>query len=167
MAAVDRVRPLGLSYGEGLERLLAETRHVQQVVDIGRPIEGPKIYPAGSRRLQGETTLPLLCAGDAAMCYDPVSGQGIIKALRSGIFAAYTIGDFLQNGDVRGLSRYRLMLDREFISYREALRGYYTQESRWPNRPFWRRRTASAETWCDKTLAQQGLSERSGTAKQL
>jgi flavin-dependent dehydrogenase len=144
MTDADRVRPLGLSCGEGLERLLAETRHIQQVVEISRPIDRPKIYPAGSRRLQGETTLPLLCAGDAAMCYDPVSDQGIVKALRSGIFAAYAIGDFLGKGDVRGLSRYRLMLDREFVSYREALRGYYTQERRWPNRPFWRRRTATA-----------------------
>ena len=152
MTDADRVRPLGLSCGEGLERLLAETKHVQQVVDISRPIDRPKIYPAGSRRLQGKTTLPLLCVGDAAMCYDPVSGQGIIKALRSGIFAAYAIGDFLGNGDVRGLSRYRLMLDREFGAYQEALRGYYTQERRWPNRPFWHRRTATAATSCDKTL---------------
>jgi len=158
MTDADHVRPLGLSCGEGLERLLAETRHVQQVVEISRPIHRPKIYPAGSRRLQGETTLPLLCVGDAAMCYDPVSGQGIVKSLRSGIFAAYAIGDFLGKGDVRGLSRYRLMLDREFVSYREALRGYYIQERRWPNRPFWRRRTATAATSCDKTLEQQGLS---------
>ena len=104
MTDADRVRPLGLSCGEGLERLLAETKHVQQVVDISRPIDRPKIYPAGSRRLQGKTTLPLLCVGDAAMCYDPVSGQGIIKALRSGIFAAYAIGDLLGNGDVRALA---------------------------------------------------------------
>lgn len=158
MTDADRVRPLGLSCGEGLERLLAETKHVQQVVDISRPIDRPKIYPAGSRRLQGKTTLPLLCVGDAAMCYDPVSGQGIIKSLRSGIFAAYAIGDFLGNGDVRGLSRYRLMLDREFGAYQEALRGYYTQERRWPNRPFWHRRTATAATSCDKTLWQKGLS---------
>jgi 2-polyprenyl-6-methoxyphenol hydroxylase-like FAD-dependent oxidoreductase len=122
MTDADRVRPLGLSCGEGLERLLAETKHIQQVVDISRPIDRPKIYPASSRRLQGKT-LPLLCVGDAAMCYDPVSGQGIIKALRSGIFAAYAIGDFLSNGDVRGLSRYCLMLNREFVAYQEALRG--------------------------------------------
>ena len=125
MTDADRVRPLGLSYGEGFLRLLAETKYVQQVVDISRPIGRPRIFPAGSRRLQGKTTLPLLCVGDAAMCYDPVSGQGIIKALRSGIFASYAIGDFLRNGDVRGLSRYHLMLSREFDAYQEALRGYW------------------------------------------
>jgi flavin-dependent dehydrogenase len=157
MTDADRVRPLGLSCGEGLERLLAETKYVQQVVDISRPIGRPRIFPAGSRRLQGKTTLPLLCVGDAAMCYDPVSGQGIIKALRSGIFASYAIGDFLRNGDVRGLSRYHLMLSREFASYQEALRGYYTQEKRWANQPFWRRRTATAATSCEDTLEQEGF----------
>jgi 2-polyprenyl-6-methoxyphenol hydroxylase-like FAD-dependent oxidoreductase len=158
MTDADRVRPLGLSCGEGLVRLLAETKYVQQVVDMSRPIDRPTIYPSGSRRLQGETTLPLLCVGDAAMCYDPVSGQGIIKALRSGIFASYAISDFLRNGDARRLSHYRLMLSREFVAYREALRAYYTQEKRWPNRPFWRRRTATAATSCDNMLEQEGLS---------
>jgi 2-polyprenyl-6-methoxyphenol hydroxylase-like FAD-dependent oxidoreductase len=157
MTDADRVLPLGLSYGEGFLRLLAETKYVQQVADISRPIGRPRIFPAGSRRLQGKTTLPLLCVGDAAMCYDPVSGQGIIKALRSGIFASYAIGDFLRNGDVRGLSRYHLMLSREFAAYQEALRGYYTQEKRWANQPFWRRRTATAATSCEDTLEQEGL----------
>jgi len=146
---------------------MCASQEAGQVVDISRPIDRPKIYPAGSRRLQGETTLPLLCAGDAAMCYDPVSGQGIIKALRSGIFAAFAIGDFLRNGDVRGLRRYRLMLDREFVTYEEALRGYYTQERRWPNRPFWRRRTATPAPSCDKTLEQQDLSNARESQKQL
>ncbi|MBV8592456.1 MAG: tryptophan 7-halogenase [Acetobacteraceae bacterium] len=144
MTDADRVRPLGLSSGEGFERLLARTKHVQQVVEVRQPVDRPKIYPAGSRRLQAKATLPLLCVGDAAMCYDPVSGQGILKALRSGIFAAYAIGDVLRDGDVRGIRQYRLMLDREFVGYQEALRGYYSQERRWPNRPFWRRRTAAA-----------------------
>jgi hypothetical protein len=63
-----------------------------------------------------------------------------------------------RNGDVRGLSRYRLMLSREFVAYQEALRGYHTQERRWPNQPFWHRRTATAATLCDKTLEQESLS---------
>jgi flavin-dependent dehydrogenase len=144
MTDADRVRALGLSSGEGLVRLLAETKHVQRVIDISRPFGRPTIYPADSRWLEGTTVLPLLCVGDAAMCYDPLSGQGIVKALRSGIFASYAIADFLRNGDVRGLSRYRLMLRREFAAYREALRDYYTQEQRWSDRPFWHRRISTA-----------------------
>ena len=86
------------------------------------------IWPAGSRWLEGTTPLPLLCVGDAAICYDPLSGQGIVKALRSGIFASYGIADWLRNRDTRGLARYRLMLECEFAAYRRALRDYYAQE---------------------------------------
>jgi flavin-dependent dehydrogenase len=74
------------------------------------------------------------------MRYDPLSGQGILKALRSGIFASYAVTDWLRNGDVRGFARYRLMLQCEFAAYRNTLRDYYAQEQRWPDRPFWRRR---------------------------
>jgi 2-polyprenyl-6-methoxyphenol hydroxylase-like FAD-dependent oxidoreductase len=145
MIDADRVRPLRLSCREGLARLLAETKHVRRVADISRPFGRPMIWPAGSRRLEGTTTLPLLCVGDAGMCYDPVSGQGIVKALRSGIFASYAIADFLRIGDARGLSRYRLMLQREFVAYRDALRDYYRQEQRWPDQPFWWRRNGGQE----------------------
>jgi 2-polyprenyl-6-methoxyphenol hydroxylase-like FAD-dependent oxidoreductase len=167
MTDADRVQPLELTSGRGLARLLAETKHVRRVADVSQPLGRPMIWPAGSRRLEGTTPLPLLSVGDAAMCYDPVSGLGIIKALRSGVFAAYAISDFLRNGDVRGLSRYRLMLNREFVAYQEALRGYYTQERRWPNRTFWRRRTATAATSCDKTLEQKGFSTAREPAKHL
>src|ERR1700730_9916894 len=105
MTDADRVRPLDLSSGRGLARLFAETRHVRRVADVSRPLGRPMIWPAGSRRLEGTTNLPLLCVGDAGLRYDPVSGQGILKALRSGIFASYAMADWLRNGDPRGLAR--------------------------------------------------------------
>jgi 2-polyprenyl-6-methoxyphenol hydroxylase-like FAD-dependent oxidoreductase len=144
MTDADRVRPLGLSCGEGFARLLAETRHVRRVADINLPLGRPMIWPAGSRQLEGTTPLPLLCVGDAAICYDPLSGQGIVKALRCGIFASYGIADWLRNRDTRGLARYRLMLECEFVAYSRALRDYYAQEQRWPDRPFWRRRNGAS-----------------------
>ena len=69
-----------------------------------------------------------------------MSGQGIVKALRSGIFAAYAIGDLLCRGDARGLARYRSFVTSEFAGYRATLRDYYAIERRWPDRPFWQRR---------------------------
>jgi hypothetical protein len=63
-----------------------------------------------------------------------------VKALRSGIFASYAIADWLRRRDERGLARYRLMLKREFVTYRGTLHEYYAQEQRWPDNPFWRRR---------------------------
>jgi flavin-dependent dehydrogenase len=87
-----------------------------------------------------------LCVGDAGLCYDPISGDGIVKALRSGVFASYAIADWLRRGDARGLSRSRLMLRREFATYWGTLCEYYAQERRWPDRLFWRRRHGGLST---------------------
>ena len=86
--------------------------------------------------------MPLLCVGDASSCFDPVSGQGILKALRSGIFASYAIGDRLVRNDAKGLARYQKFIADEFAGYRETLREYYAQEQRFADRLFWRRRIA-------------------------
>jgi flavin-dependent dehydrogenase len=98
------------------------------------------IRPAGSRFLDNTTALPLLCVGDAGLRCDPLAGDGIVRALRCGIFASCAIADWLSRGDARGLGRYRLMLRREFAGYQEALRQHYDLERRWPDQPFWRRR---------------------------
>lgn len=140
MTDADRVRPLELSSGRGFVRLLAETEHVRRVADRGDRFGRPVIWPAGSRFLDSTTALPLLCVGDAGLCYDPVSGDGVVKALRSGVFASYAIADWLRRGDPRGLSRYRGVLQREFATYFGTLREYYALEQRWPDSPFWRRR---------------------------
>jgi len=146
MTDADPVRPLELSSGRGFVRLLAETKHVRRVADLGDASGLPVIWPAGSRFFDSTTALPLLSVGDAGLCYDPISGDGIVKALRSGIFASYAIADWLRRGDARGLSRYRLMLRREFATYWGTLCEYYAQERRWPDRLFWRRRHGGLST---------------------
>lgn len=140
MTDADRVRPLQLSRTDHFVALLSQTSHVRPVADINGVSGRPTITAASSRFFDVDPNLPLLCVGDAGSRFDPVSGQGIVKALRGGIFASYAIADWLHRRDERGLARYRLMLKREFAAYRETLRGFYAQEQRWPDAPFWRRR---------------------------
>ena len=111
MSDADLVRSLGLNRSDGFMRALGATQHVRHAVADARPLGSPALRPAGSRRIVRDTTLPLLCVGDAASCFDPVSGQGIFKALRSGIFASYAIGDFLLRADDTGLRRYRRLVE--------------------------------------------------------
>jgi flavin-dependent dehydrogenase len=144
MSDADLVRSLGLNRLDGFMQALGATQHVSQVVAAARPLGSPSLRPAGSRHIVRDTTLPLLCVGDAATCFDPVSGQGIFKALRSGIFASYAIGDHLR-GDDSGVARYRRFVADEFAGYRKTLREYYAMERRWAERPFWRRRVVNEE----------------------
>jgi 2-polyprenyl-6-methoxyphenol hydroxylase-like FAD-dependent oxidoreductase len=140
MTDADRVRSLELACTDRFVDLLSRTRHARRVADVTGPLGRPVIAPASSRFIGSDPTLPLLCVGDAGCRYDPVSGQGILKALRGGILTSYAIADWLHRRDERGLARYRLMLKQEFAAYRDTLRDFYAQEQRWPDSPFWRRR---------------------------
>jgi hypothetical protein len=66
----------------------------------------------------------------------------VLKALRSGIFAAYAAGDLLASGDELGMRRYDHFIREEFAGYLRARARYYAEERRWPAREFWRRRHA-------------------------
>jgi len=148
MSDADVVRGLGMGRTDSWMQALSETRHVRATVSDARPLGPPKLRPAGSRRLAGDTSLPLICVGDAASCFDPISSLGIVKALRSGIFASYAIADWLRRADGQGVTRYRSFMKSEFTAYWRTLRDYYTLEQRWPDRPFWRRRHGSSLAGC-------------------
>jgi flavin-dependent dehydrogenase len=125
---------------DGWMTALQATRHVRGGGAAAQPLGAPRLRPAGSRCLAGEITQPLIYVGDAASCFDPISGQGIIKALRSGVFASYAAADFLCRGDHKGVARFRRLMTREFAEYRKTLAEFYALERRWADRPFWRRR---------------------------
>jgi 2-polyprenyl-6-methoxyphenol hydroxylase-like FAD-dependent oxidoreductase len=143
MSDADLVRPLGIGKIEGWMKALGATRHVCPALGAARPVGSPALRAAGSRQIAHDTTLPLLCVGDAASCFDPVSGQGIFKALRGGIFASYAIADALRGGDQSPVVRFRSFVKREFAGYRGTLSHYYGLEQRWQDRPFWHRRATS------------------------
>jgi 2-polyprenyl-6-methoxyphenol hydroxylase-like FAD-dependent oxidoreductase len=146
MTDADLVRSLGVGTLQGWIRALGDTRHVRHAIGAARPIGSPELRAAGSRHIARDTALALLCVGDAASCFDPVSGQGIFKALRNGIFASYAIADTLRRGDRTAAARFRSFVADEVESYRKTLGEYYAMEQRWTDRPFWRRRIASAYT---------------------
>jgi flavin-dependent dehydrogenase len=139
MSDGDLLRTLGLTRVDRWMAALRATRHVRSAVASARPAGPPRVFPAGSSHLAAEAARPLIAVGDAASCFDPVSGQGILKALRSGIFASYAVADALR-GDPTGLARYRALVRREVAAYRQTLADYYALEQRWTERPFWQRR---------------------------
>jgi 2-polyprenyl-6-methoxyphenol hydroxylase-like FAD-dependent oxidoreductase len=81
-----------------------------------------------------------LAVGDAASAFDPLSSQGIVKALRCAIFASYAIGDFLLKADEKALWRYQTFISAEYQTYRKAYQKHYSTEKRWSEKPFWKRR---------------------------
>jgi flavin-dependent dehydrogenase len=140
MSDADIVRRLELGQRDRWLRALGETRHIGAATAGAEPLGRPQFHGAGSQTVLTDCTHTLMCVGDAASSFDPVSGQGIVKALRSGVFASYAIADYLERGDLAGLRRYATFVKSEFAAYRDTLRDYYAQERRWPDSLFWRRR---------------------------
>lgn len=77
-----------------------------------------------------------LVAGDAASAYDPISAQGIYKALANGINAAQTVIKHFQ-GDNDALQQYATAIQNDFDTYAANRNYLYQQENRWPKSPFW------------------------------
>ncbi len=80
-----------------------------------------------------------LCAGDAALSFDPLSSQGIFNALYTGLAAAESIYRHLR-GDIADFSQYSAQLQRIDAAYHQHLSQWYGSETRWPDAPFWQRR---------------------------
>lgn len=136
-ADLGRRLDLGDAAGWGAE--LARTEHVAGSIS-SRGADGPVIVrPTHSRRLDRAAGPGWIAVGDAASSFDPLSSQGILKALRSGTFATYAIADTL-GGDPGSLDRYRRFVASEFDAYLRARAGFYALERRWTQGDFWRRR---------------------------
>lgn len=141
MTDSDLVGRLGLLQANAWTDALNASSHVRALLADARPLTQIKVWPAFSRYLEGDFPSGLIAVGDAISCFDPLSSQGILKALRSGIFASYAICDYLLHADGgRGFARYQSLMSREFLTYRKTLREYYRQEQRWPASLFWQRR---------------------------
>ncbi len=138
----DLARSLELGEPAQWTRQLEATGQVHELLRGARP-RGPVVVRATpSRRLDRVTGDGWLAVGDAASSFDPLSSQGILKGLRSGIFASYAIGDLLTKGDERGLTRYERYVREELESYSRVRARYYAEERRWPESPFWQRRAS-------------------------
>ncbi|HEX3127744.1 MAG TPA: tryptophan 7-halogenase [Thermoanaerobaculia bacterium] len=142
MTDADLARRLRLSDPESWSRRLDDAEQVRARLQEARPQGDVVVRAAHSRRLDRAAGEGWLAVGDAASVFDPLSSSGITKALRSGIFASYAIGDLLVKGDGRSLERYRRYSQDEFESYTRVRARYYSEERRWPESDFWRRRAS-------------------------
>lgn len=85
-----------------------------------------------------------LAVGDAALARDPLSAQGIQKAIEGAMAAADSILHSIDQSTLDGFPRYALWLENEFNDYCSAHWHYYSFEQRWPESPFWRSRHSSS-----------------------
>jgi len=74
-----------------------------------------------------------LAIGDAASCWDPITSQGIVKAMASGISAAqFMVGELSQQQLIAGVQQ----THQRYMAVREQ---FYRLEQRWPESLFWKK----------------------------
>lgn len=148
MSDADLVRRQGMSAAPRWFEHLARSRHTAARVAGAVAEAGPIVRAAHSQRLSdfgdvGVNGGGWVAAGDAACTLDPLSSQGILKALRTGKIASFVALDGLEGPSDRAassLARYRQLLAAEYSQYLETRAWFYGQEGRWPESPFWARR---------------------------
>ncbi len=106
---------------------------------------GPHAFSAVSQRLRRELPCAAwFAAGDAALAVDPISGSGVVRALRAGQAACETALQWLQAGGdadrAEALRAYEAACDRECTRYLVERAACYALEDRWAQAPFWQRR---------------------------
>ena len=165
----DLAQCLKLGQLNAWERRLASVPAVAsrlQECKAGGPLV---IRSCASRRLEPASGERWLAVGDSASRFDPLSSQGILKAMRGGIFASYAISSRLLRDDNSDLRRYHRYVSEEFKSYCEVRTRYYQEEQRWPKSEFWRRRHNKPASQADHRLVGNGFAQKvsSEPAKQV
>jgi flavin-dependent dehydrogenase len=121
---------------------LGKAIHTKTRIRRSERLFNPIVVAANSSRLNRSVGKNWLAVGDAAIAFDPLSAQGVHKALDSGLRAAQSIKDQC-SGDHSALQAYARDVDDSFRSYLRLRQAYYTQERRWPHSTFWQRRHSS------------------------
>jgi flavin-dependent dehydrogenase len=103
----------------------------------------PRVVAANSSRLDCVSGRSWLAVGDAAMAFDPLSSQGLTRALASGIRAGEALNGCFA-GDPAAMCKYDIEANDVFREYSRLRAVYYGREQRWPQSVFWQRRHRGA-----------------------
>nr|WP_218947901.1 FAD-dependent monooxygenase [Pollutimonas harenae] len=135
----------------GFDQLLGSSIHIGPLLQTKgyRPCGEIRGAPANSQRLGQFCGDAWMAVGDAAQAYDPLSSQGIDKALRTGSHAGhmihYALTDCPQGAEGLGMrsayvQQYNEQQHQLWQTYLTQRNHYYRSQPRWPNQPFWQRR---------------------------
>ena len=136
---------------QGFDQLLDNSTHIAPLLKARgyHPCGTIRGAPANSQRLRDFCGDAWMAVGDAAQAYDPLSSQGIDKALRTASHAGHmihyaltdcpqgTAGLDSHNAYVHQYDEQQRQLWQAYLSQRDF---YYGIQPRWSDQPFWQRR---------------------------
>jgi flavin-dependent dehydrogenase len=119
-------------------RRLRATQAIRRFLPDVAPVicRAPAVTVARTSRLLTCGGPGWLAVGDSALAFDPLAGRGMLNALRTGIAGAEAI--------LGEPNRFAAALERTWTAYLRARTAGYAGETRWPEEPFWARRSLDA-----------------------
>jgi flavin-dependent dehydrogenase len=101
----------------------------------------PRLNVANGGALQPPAGSYWFATGDAAIHFDPISSQGLLNALFTGLATAEAADRALAGDDpLQVAEMYCHLIDGVGDAYKQHLTACYGSEERWPELPFWARR---------------------------
>ncbi|WP_329557399.1 NAD(P)/FAD-dependent oxidoreductase [Streptomyces sp. NBC_00696] len=145
----DTDLPAATHTARHFHRRMSATRHVSRWVHRDGP---PPTSPTAPRRAAAHTAHldrvygdGWTAAGDAAVAFDPLSSQGVLTALYTGLSAGLAVDARLSgipDGADSSLGAYADQVAAARSAYLRGHRVIHAQEARWTDRSFWARRLA-------------------------
>lgn len=144
MTDADLCGRLRLTVAESWQAILQSTQATRQRLGPAHRISTPQVHCAHSQRLRRDRASDAglwLAVGDATLAVDPISGSGVLRALRTARAAADTVSELLARPHAwKGtLDVYEAERDKECTNYLLERAQYYAAEQRFDT-PFWQRR---------------------------
>jgi len=131
----------------GLEQFyLSELRkapYVSGFLTKARLAQSPRAFDASWYTASTFASERFLLVGDAGLFIDPLSSEGVHKAMASAITGAAVVNTILQRPAMtpHAVGFYHETQRATYGTHYQQSARYYQEEGRWPGRPFWRRRS--------------------------
>jgi len=124
--------------------LLAQSEHLSRILEhhaytFPEPVT---VVPAHGSLLNTLAGEGWLATGEAALCHDPLCGDGLVGAMNSARHAALALVASADR-DSSAFSDYAERIRERFEQYKLSLFSYYAMESRWRTEVFWTRRSGT------------------------
>lgn len=109
-----------------------------------RPIPPPSQIVSAASVVRRPVAGPdWIAIGDAALAFDPLSGQGVFKSIETGTRCGSVIARYFE-GDLSALAEYETWINESYQSYLLTRAQFYSSVLRWPGSRFWKRRASPA-----------------------
>lgn len=127
---------------------LRKLPHISRILEGARVAIPPHVFDASLYTATHFAQGRFLLVGDAGLFIDPLSSEGVHKAMASALTGAVVVNTLLQRPEMGSHARdfYQQRQQQTYATHRRQAVSYYQEERRWPESNFWQQRSQATKT---------------------